>query len=145
MKIRETVIFGVAMASIILTASFIYSQEKSAGQPPEKPVKLALDKAAVCEEIRDYAPYHPAIAFSISVGKVSCFSLFDPVPEEMFIYHQWFHGDKSSTKKRLTVKPPRWATFSTIQLRQSDKGPWRVEISAQSGYIFKTLRFSVTN
>jgi len=145
MKIRETMIFGVAMASMILSASFIYSQEKSAEQPPEKPVELTLDKVAVCEEIRNYVPYHPAIAFSISVGKVSCFSLFDPVPEETFIYHQWFHRDKSNTKKRLTVKPPRWATFSTIQLRQTDKGPWRVEISDQSGTIFKTLRFSVTD
>ncbi len=108
-------------------------------------MKLALAKAAVCEEIRELSPFHPAVAFSISVGKVSCYSMFDPVPQRTFIYHNWFHKDKLSTRKKLRLKSPRWATFSTIQLRQSDKGPWRVEITDQKGHVFKVLRFSVTD
>ena len=142
--LARIVLLGV-FVSMLLTASLVWPQEKNGDQKSVKPGRLALARAAVCEEIRDYAPYHPAIAFSISVGKVSCFSLFDPVPEKTFITHYWYHRDKLSTKKRLTLKPPRWATVSTIQLRQTDKGPWRVEITDQKGRVFKILRFSVTD
>jgi hypothetical protein len=30
-------------------------------------------------------------------------------------------------------------------LRETDKGPWRVEISDQNGRVFSTLRFSITD
>jgi hypothetical protein len=49
------------------------------------------------------------------------------------------------TSKRLTLKPPRWATFSSIQMREGDKGPWRVEIWDEQNQLIKTLRFSVTD
>ena len=107
--------------------------------------KLTLEQAAMCEEIKEYTPYNSAVVFSIKIGKVSCFTSFDPVPEKTFIYHKWYHRDKSSTKKKLALKSPRWATYSSILLRETDKGPWRVEISDQKGNIFRTLRFSITD
>jgi hypothetical protein len=50
-----------------------------------------------------------------------------------------------STQVRLRLHPPNWATFSTIQLREADKGPWRVEVTDQDGRIFTILRFSITD
>ena len=108
------------------------------------PKKLALDYVVMCEEIKDFTPINQAVVFSIKIGRVSCFTLFDPVPEKMFIYHKWFHKDKPSTKKRLTLQPPRWATYSSIQLRETDKGPWRVEISDHKGNILHIIKFSIT-
>ena len=107
--------------------------------------KLTLDHAIMCEEVQDKTPINQAVVFSIKIGKVSCFSMFDPVPENTFIYHQWFHKDAPSTNKRLTLQPPRWATYSSIQLRETDKGPWRVEISDQKGTLLYILRFSITD
>lgn len=107
--------------------------------------ELKMDKALMCEEIKDLTPKNPAVVFSIKIGKVSCFTSFDPVPEKTFIYHKWFHRDDPSTKKRLTLQPPRWATYSSIQLRETDKGPWRVEISDQKGNLLGILRFSITD
>ena len=104
---------------------------------------LTLVNAAMCEDIKDYAPHFPAILFSSTIGKVSCFTAFDPVPEKTFIVHRWFHDDKLSSQKKLTLKPPSWSTFSSIQLREADKGPWRVEITGPDGKIFKILRFSI--
>ena len=104
-----------------------------------------LDHAVMCEEVTDKDPINPAVVFSIKIGKVSCFSVFDPVPEKTFVYHKWFHKDNPSTNKRLTVQPPRWATYSSIQLRETDKGPWRVEISDRKGNLLHILRFSITD
>jgi hypothetical protein len=109
---------------------------------PEKP---ALVQAEMCQEIEGYSPLNPAIVFSIEIGKVSCFTSFDPVSEEMYIYQKWYHKDKLSTQKKLLLKPPRWSTFSSIQLREADKGPWRVEITDHEGGIIRVLRFSITD
>lgn len=107
--------------------------------------RLTLDLAVMCEEVIEKAPINQAVIFSIKIGKVSCFSAFDPVPEKTFIYHKWFHRDTPSTNKRLTLQPPRWATYSSIQLREADKGPWRVEISDRKGKLLQILRFSITD
>ncbi len=106
--------------------------------------QLTLVSAAVCESVKELSPQYPAIVFSIVAGKVSCFSFFDPVPKQTHIYHNWYYRDKLTTKIKLTLKPPSWSTFSTIQLRESDIGPWRVEITDQKGKVIKVLRFSVT-
>lgn len=107
--------------------------------------KLVLVQALVCEDVKEGIPSNPAIAFSISVGKIYCFTLFDQVAEDTVVYHHWFFRDKPSARIRLSVKHPRWSTFSSIQLRESDKGPWRVEIIDAGGRLLKTLRFSVTD
>ena len=107
--------------------------------------QLKLVDAVMCEGVRDLAPVNSAAVFSIATGKVSCFSSFDPVPRQTFIYHRWYHRDELSTKKKLFLKPPSWSTYSSIQLREADKGPWRVEIADEEGTVFVTLRFSVTD
>ena len=107
--------------------------------------KLTLVQAAMCEGIKEYNPRNQAIVFSITIGEVSCFTSFDPVPQKTVIYHNWLHRDKLSTKIKLSLQPPRWSTFSSIQLREADKGPWRVEITDQEGNIFHVLRFSITD
>ena len=102
-----------------------------------------LSRATMCERVQNLQPVNPGIAFSISSGKVSCFSAFDPVNKRTFIYHNWYHRDDISYKKKLFLRAPRWSTVSSIQLREADKGPWRVEVTDRSGRILRTLRFSI--
>jgi hypothetical protein len=107
--------------------------------------KLSLVQALVCEDVKDGIPSNPAIAFSISAGKIYCYTLFDQIAEDTFVYHNWFFRDKPSARIRLSIKHPRWSTYSSIQLREADKGPWRVEITDAGGRLIKNLRFSVTD
>jgi hypothetical protein len=131
--------------SNLFFAQLIFAQSPQHPESVAVQKKLTLDRAVMCEEIKDFAPHNPAVVFSIKIGKVCCYTSFDPVPEKTFIYHKWYHKDSPSTNKRLTLQPPRWATFSTIQLRETDKGPWRVEISDQNGKLLSILRFSITD
>ncbi|MGD8883145.1 MAG: DUF2914 domain-containing protein [Desulfobacterales bacterium] len=107
--------------------------------------QLTLFQGQMCEEIFANAPRNPTIVFSITQKKAVCFSSFDEVPEKMVIYHSWYHRDVPSAKIRLTLKPPRWSTYSSIQLRRTDIGPWRVEITDSKGNLLGVLRFSVTD
>jgi hypothetical protein len=107
--------------------------------------EVTLVEAAMGEGIREGALQNQAVAFSVSLGRVICYSAFDPVPLRSFIYHNWYYRDRLSTKTRLVLMPPRWNTYSYIQLREADKGPWRVEITTEDGRLLKVLRFSITD
>jgi hypothetical protein len=129
---------------------FSWAGEAHAQTPPRGGAgsgasKLSLVQALVCEDVKDGIPSNPAIAFSISAGKIYCYTLFDQIAEDTFVYHHWFFRDKPSARIRLSLKHPRWSTYSSIQLREADKGPWRVEITDAGGRIIKNLRFSVTD
>jgi hypothetical protein len=115
------------------------------GQDAKAPAKLTLARAVMCETIVEYAPTHPAVVFSIALGRVSCFTEFDSVPEKTTIHHKWYQNDNLVTEKRLTINPPRWSSFTSVQLRDADKGPWRVEITDENDTLMRTLRFSITD
>jgi hypothetical protein len=138
-------IIALLFCSSVFRPGLAFSQEElddSAAPPPEE---LTLVTAAMCEKIEELTPFNPGIVFSVTMGKVSCFNLFDPVPESSFIYHKWYYRDKLTTRLKLSLKTPRWSTFSSIQLREADKGPWRVEVTDSDGNVLQTLRFSITD
>jgi hypothetical protein len=89
----------------------------------------SLDQAVMCEEIVNFAPEDQAIVFSVDRGKVFCFTSFVNVPENTIVYHRWLFRDKLVTERELELKTPKWSVYSSIQPRQADKGPWRVEIT----------------
>ncbi|MBU1340529.1 MAG: DUF2914 domain-containing protein [Proteobacteria bacterium] len=99
----------------------------------------------MCESIENFLPVNPAIIFSISLGEVFCFSTFDPVVEKTVIFHKWYKMDKLIFTMQLTLSPPKWSSFSRIQIRDADKGPWRVEIRDAENALLQTLRFSMVD
>ena len=144
MRTKTSLIATLVITALLLFAPVIGATDKPNG-PGVVPAGLTLTEAVMCESIESYAPQTPAVVFSINIGKVSCYSNFDPVPEKTYIYHRWYYKDKLTHRKRLYLKPPRWGTYTSIQLREADQGPWRVEITDKDGNIFKTLRFSITD
>ena len=118
--------------------------QKTAEAPDSSP-RPKLGYATMCERVDNLTPTKPGLVFSVSAGQVCCFTSFDPVPQPTLVYHRWFHRDELSTQTRLRIYPPKWATYSVIQLRETDKGPWRVEITDQNGRVFNVLRFSIVD
>ena len=106
--------------------------------------QLELFQALMAEDIFSNAPRNPTAVFSVKQKKAVCFTSFSQVPQKMIIYHNWYHRDVPSAKIRLTLKPPRWSTYSSIELNKTDIGPWRVEITDETGNVLEVLRFSVT-
>jgi hypothetical protein len=106
--------------------------------------QLMLTSAVMCEDVQERQPVNEGVVFSIGIGRICCYTLFDMVAEKTHIIHNWYNRDNLSTKIKLPLHPPRWTTYSAIQLRESDKGPWRVEITDSEGRILQVLRFSVT-
>ncbi|MBU1196700.1 MAG: DUF2914 domain-containing protein [Proteobacteria bacterium] len=106
---------------------------------------IVLEKAVMCGAIDNFKPVNPAVIFSISQGEVFCYSNFDPVRDKTSIFHKWYKKDKLIFTMQLTLSPPKWASFSSIKIRNADKGPWRVEIRDMDDTLLQTLRFSMAD
>ena len=102
-----------------------------------------LSEAVVCEGIKERTPINPAVAFPVSTGRIYCYTDFSGITQTSVIYHVWFRQDERRARVKLQIRPPRWSTFSYISVRNSDKGPWQVEITDNDGQVLKTLRFSI--
>ena len=87
---------------LLLTAGYakLFAQEDNG-----KKKKLAITQAVMCEDIRDYEPQNRAAVFSISTGKVYCFTAFNPVPRDMYVYHSWYRRDRLIT---IQPTPSSW-------------------------------------
>jgi hypothetical protein len=139
---RLTYFFVLVFVTSFLSQAFAQKKDSSSKGTNEK---LTLVQAVMCEGIEDNSPKNRAIVFPFSIGRVYCFTTFDPVPAKTVIYHKWYFRDKIRARVKLSLKSPRWSTFSRIGLRDGEKGPWRVEIADEEGNIFGILRFSVTD
>lgn len=131
----STLVFILAM-SWIPWFSPVKAQE--GGQP-------YLTKAEICEEFAQGECVYPTRLVPISAGKVFCYTSFDSIRKNMVVYHRWYQRDQLSASFTLKLKGPSYATVSSIQLRDTDKGPWKVEVVDQNGHVYVTLRFSVVD
>jgi hypothetical protein len=123
----------------------VWGQQGKGSSDPSPSDSLVLGMAVICEDVREEKPHNPGVVFSIELGQIYCFTTFDVVPGKTQIYHNWYRRDQPSRKIRLNLKPPRWSTFSRMQLRAEDKGPWSVEITDMEGNVLRVLRFSITD
>lgn len=135
---------GKSIKALLFFVVITFLSVADAGSQQAKP-KMMMARAVMCESIQNYQPLNPAVAFSIALGEVFCFSNFDPVYEKTYIFHKWYKRDKLVFTMRLTLSPPKWSSFSRIQIRDADKGPWRVEILDTRDTLLQTLRFSMVD
>ena len=130
--------------SVLLLPPVTAGQPSGSGQlTTAQSAELVLGESTVCENVLNGNPEKTAVAFSVRLKRVYCYTDFSTVPEKSFAYHNWYLRDKLKASVKLTVQPPRWSTHSSIQVRDADKGPWRIEITDEEGNVLKTLRFSV--
>ena len=144
MRQRVVIILIAVWMTFFLPLLPGFSQEENEVTTDDSTEPLTLGQAVICEEIFANAPRNRTVVFSASKEKVICFSTFESVPQKTFIYHNWYHKDIPSSRIRLILRPPRWSTYSSIQIRKTDIGPWRVEITDATGQVLRVLRFSIT-
>jgi hypothetical protein len=149
MKCKFFIFFLLLTYLVLNPSSRICAQDLEETTPVEPSQELTLVQAVICEAIKGIEPLNGAVVFSVKRGEVYCFLDFDPVPEETRVRVSWFSKDERRRRVELPLKPPvassRFATYDRIQLRDTDKGPWRVEVKDAEGDTLKTLRFSIAD
>ena len=145
MRQRTIIFFLVFWGGTVFLPQSAASQENKNATPGVSFERLSLFQAVMCEDIFANAPRNQTVVFSVAREKAVCFTSFDRVSAKAFIYHNWFYKDIPSARIRLALQPPRWSTFSSIQIRKTDIGPWRVEVTDENGQVLRVLRFSITD
>ena len=141
MSLNHT-IWALVLWSSLLPGAFAADNEAPGRANADQ---LHLSEAVICEGLENFKPINPSVVFSVATGSVMCFTEFDRVPQQTSIFHDWIRQDKLIFRKKLVLKPPSWSSVSSIQLREADKGPWRVEIRDADENLLRTLRFSITD
>jgi len=145
---KKWLTLSVLLLISLLPASLMAGNETptTAQETGTQPIdQLQLSEAVICETLESFKPLNPSVVFSVKTGSVMCFTAFEHVPEETSIFHDWIRQDKLVFRKKLILKTPRWSSVSSIQLREADKGSWRVEIRDADGNFLRILRFSITD
>ena len=130
---------------VILTVVLVLSGAARTEETPPLLEQPKLVKAVMAEGVHKFVPVNSAVVFSIELGRIYCFTEFNPVPQQTVIYHKWYHKGNQVSAKQLTINPPRWSSVSSVQLRDADKGAWQVDITDHNDKLFTTLRFSITD
>ncbi|MFC1839130.1 DUF2914 domain-containing protein [Thermodesulfobacteriota bacterium] len=142
----KTKIIVIAVLMIAFTQILCIADETPPADTEVKPKAPVLKVAVLCEDVRaSKTPINEAVVFSSSLGRLFCFTNFDPVYEETYIFHKYYFKDKFRDKQKLKLTPPSWGAKSDIKLRETDKGPWRVDITDADGKVFHSIRFSITD
>ncbi len=138
--------YAACLAGVVLALSVNALARAAEKTPPASPPAAdpRLIEAVMCEGLDGATPENPGVVFSVSRGQVACFSRFDHVTSRTVIYHRYYFRDRLTAAVKLYLRSPAWSTYSTIQLREADIGPWRVDITDEDGNVFRTLRFSVS-
>ena len=150
MRITRINYFSKPAIPYLIISLVVYCIARNCGAesqavPAASSKAAAVSEAYVCTEMKNGTPRGQAVVFSLRHGKLYCFTDFDHVQEEMFIQHTWFLNDSVVSQVKLTLKPPRWSTYSSTTLRKNDTGPWRIEITDRNNSLLATLRFSVVD
>ena len=145
MKYKLSAFFFPFMCLVLCYSSLTLAQDQEEVLPVKSPQELTLIQAVMCEGLRGIVPLNEAEVFSIRREKIHCFFDFAPVPEKTSIRVSWYLRDVRRLNRRYTLYPPKWSVEDSIQLRDADKGPWRVEVRDADGNILEILRFSITD
>ena len=140
--------WGLVLMTSLLPAGLMASNEAPTADQETRtqPIdQLRLSEAVICETLEAFKPLNSSVVFSVTMGSVMCFTAFNHIPEQTSIFHDWIRRDKLVFRKKLLLKTPRWASVSSIQLREADIGAWRVEVRDADGNLLRTLRFSITD
>jgi hypothetical protein len=105
---------------------------------------LSVESASIGTGIANREAVDAGTSFSVSVGKLYCFSKIANIEAPTEIVHVWYYGETERSRVSLGVNPPAWRTYSSKIIQAHEVGSWRVEILDASGHLLETAKFELT-
>ena len=105
---------------------------------------LQVEDAAVCTDVVDRQPVDSGTSFSVSTGRLYCFTRIVGAQDPTQVVHAWYFGDEERARVTLSVGGSNWRTYSSKQVQEHEIGAWRVEVLDADGNLLETVAFDVT-
>ena len=84
---------------------------------------------------------NPGSSFSVSIGRLYCFTKIIGATEHVTITHVWYFGDVERARIPLSVRAASWRTNSSKIIQAFEVGNWRVEVLDPEGNILEIISF----
>ncbi len=127
--------FTLALILIFFVPSSIYAQQSDS---------LNVATAVISKNIADRQPVEPGSSFSVSVGRLFCYSKVTNIQSSTEIYHVWYYGDIERARVALNVNPPNWRTYSSKIIQAHEIGKWHVKILDDANNMLQDIEFDLT-
>jgi hypothetical protein len=105
---------------------------------------LNVATAVISKNIVDRQPVEAGNSFSVSVGRLYCYSKITNVQNATQIFHVWYFGDNERARVALNIGPPSWRTYSSKIIQGHETGKWHVKILDASNKLLEDVGFNLT-
>lgn len=125
-------ILALALAATPLTA-----------QQAEPDAAMEVTRAVVATDVVDREPVGEADTFAADVGQVFFYTVLEGDFGETRLEHVWLYQGEEMARVPLTVRGPRWRTWSSKSLVPEWSGSWEVQLVDENGTVLDSASFTV--
>lgn len=130
----------VAVVAISLAAGPVAAQE---GMQEED--ALQVTRAVVATGVEDREPVGADSTFGVAAGTLFFYTVFEGDFGERDVEHVWIHDGEEIARVPLTVRGPRWRTWSTKAILPDWTGSWTVKVVDAEGTEHASVDFTITD
>ncbi len=114
-----------------------------AAQQAEPDAALEVTRAVVATDVVDREPVGEAESFAAGVGQVYFYTVFEGDFPETQLEHVWLREGEEMARVALTVRGPRWRTWSSKTIPADWAGAWEVQVVDGAGNVLESASFTV--
>ena len=129
----------IATVFALLIAAPLAAQEEAMEAPP-----VEVTQAVVATDVQDREPMGVDTTFVADVGTVYFYTVFEGDFGEMQVEHVWMRDGEEIARVPLTVRGPRWRTWSSKEILPTWTGSWTVMVVDSAGNEHASVDFTVT-
>jgi hypothetical protein len=128
-------------AALLLAATAI--PEAAAAQMPGQASPLHVSNAVVATSVVDREPVGAGEAFGPNVGELYFHMIVEGDFREATLEHVWIRNGQEVARVPLTVRGPRWRTWSSKAIPSDWTGEWQVQVVDPEGEVLDAVSFTV--
>ncbi|MFS8637216.1 MAG: DUF2914 domain-containing protein [Gemmatimonadota bacterium] len=130
----------LTVLATVATATTLGAQTAERAAPT-----IEVTRAVVATGIEDREPIGESTTFTADVGTVYFFTEITGDFDETQIHHVWLREGEEIARVPLTVRGPRWRTWSSKRIPPEWSGNWTVRIVLGDDQVLGTVDFTVGN
>jgi hypothetical protein len=130
----------VALVAIALAAGPVAAQE---GMQEED--ALRVTRAVLATGVEDREPVGVDSVFTTAAGTLYFYTVFEGDFGERDVEHVWLRDGEEMARVPLTVRGPRWRTWSSKAVLPDWTGSWTVKVVGGDGTEHAAVAFTITD
>lgn len=104
---------------------------------------ISVTQAVVATAVEDREPVGAAETFPSDVGQVYFYTVFEGDFPETEVEHVWLRDGEEVARVPLTVRGPRWRTWSSKRILADWTGAWTAQVVGPDGAVLESVDFTV--